>query len=539
MPSAAAPPAAAPPAAAQRVTATLTSLHRRAYEVHAESVALVWPDGRQLTYAELGVLARRLAGSLGAAGLQEGDRAMLVTRNRPEALLVDHGLLSGGFVRVPVSYRLHPQEIATIAEDCEPKVVFAEGERVPAVREALAAIGSPARVVCLDGHGEAADPLEAMTAGAAEVAVSPDPEDLAWLPYTSGTTGRPKGVMLAHRCLLACFRNWMAELSPIEPDDVALHVAPLTHLSGWVAHLSMVSGARQVTLVDFEPGATLDALERHRVTILPFVPTMVNLILPVLEERGNAQVRSVHTVLYGGSAIAPDRLARAVAAFGDVFVQGYGLTEVPFPLASLSKTGHRFDPCEPPPDRLSSAGRVTPFVEVRLVGPDGEDVPEGEPGEIWARTDTTMLGYWRRPEETAEVLRDGGWAATGDVGQMREGHLHIVDRKKDMIVSGGFNIFPNEVENAISTLPGVQEVAVVGAPDERWGETVNAVIVVRDGHTVTADDVERVCRERIASYKRPRAVEFVDALPKTSSGKIMRRVLRDAKWEGRSRRVGE
>lgn len=190
------------------------------------------------------------------------------------------------------------------------------------------------------------------------------------------------------------------------------------------------------------------------------------------------------------------------------------------------------------PDRLSSAGRVNPFVQVRLMTPEGTEAAEGEEGEIQARGDTTMLGYWNRPQATAEVLLADGWAATGDVGRIRDGYLHIVDRTKDMIVSGGFNVFPAEIENAISALEGVAEVAVVGAPDARWGEAVQAIVVLREGHQVTEDDIDRVCRERVAGYKRPRMVEFVSELPKTGSGKVQRHVLRERAWAGQDRRVG-
>jgi acyl-CoA synthetase (AMP-forming)/AMP-acid ligase II len=271
--------------------------------------------------------------------------------------------------------------------------------------------------------------------------------------------------------------------------------------------------------------------------VLPIVPTMLNMMLPALESR-DWDTSSLHTVVYAGSAMAPDRLARLTACLGDVLVQGYGLTETPLPLTALSKKDHSSRPGEPLPRRLGSAGRVNPFVELRLRTVDGRDAADGEDGEIQVRGDIVMLGYWNRPEATAEVLLEDGWAATGDVGRFEDGFLHIVDRKKDMIVSGGFNVFPGEVENAIAALPGVLEVAVIGVPDERWGEAIKAVVAVRPGHHVTAEDIDRVCRERIAAYKRPRSVDFVDGLPKTGSGKIQRSELRRHYWAGRARHVG-
>jgi acyl-CoA synthetase (AMP-forming)/AMP-acid ligase II len=524
------------------VAATLTSVFAQSYRRFADRPAVLDESGAVCTYAELGSRARRLAGGLAALGMGPGDRAIVLTKNRPESFVIDHALAAGGFVRVALSYRLHPREIAQIAGDCTPSVVFVDGERERDVAAVLADAGLEVAVVALDEpHGPVAaryaELLDHVELESPPVA----PEQLAWLPYTSGTTGEPKGVMLSHRSLLACARNLMVELPAIEADDVVLHVAPLTHLSGYLGMTYAMRGAAQVSLPEFDPERTLEAIGTHGATVLPMVPTMLNMMLPALEsgrESGRWHTDTLHTVLYGGSAIAPDRLARLIGCLGSIFVQAYGLTEIPFPLASLSKLAHRSDPDQPPPARLASAGRVNPFVQVRLRTPEDTDAADGEEGEIQARGDITMLGYWNRPEATAEVLLADGWAATGDVGRMQDGYLHIVDRKKDMIVSGGFNIFPGEIENAISALEGVAEVAVIGVPDARWGESVKAVVSVRDGHRVTEADIEQVCRDRIATYKRPRSVEFVPELPKTGSGKIQRHELRKRYWIDQDRRVG-
>jgi acyl-CoA synthetase (AMP-forming)/AMP-acid ligase II len=520
------------------VAATLTSVFAESYRRFADRPAVLHESGEVWTYAELGSRARRLAGGLAAMGMGPGDRAIVLTKNRPESFVIDHALAAGGFVRVALSYRLHPREIAQIAGDCTPSVVFVDGERERDVAAVLADAGLEVAVVALDEpHGPVAARYAELLEHV-EIETPPlVPEQLAWLPYTSGTTGEPKGVMLSHRSLLACARNLMVELPGIEAEDVVLHVAPLTHLSGYLAMTYAMRGAAQVSLPEFDPERTLEAIGTHAATVLPMVPTMLNMMLPALES-GRWHTDTLHTVLYGGSAIAPDRLARLIGCLGSIFVQAYGLTEIPFPLASLSKAAHRFDADQPPPSRLASAGRVNPFVQVRLRTPEDVDAADGEEGEIQARGDITMLGYWNRPEATAEVLLADGWAATGDVGRMQDGYLHIVDRKKDMIVSGGFNIFPGEIENAISALEGVAEVAVIGVPDPRWGESVKAVVSVREGHQVTEAEIEQVCRDRIATYKRPRSVEFVPELPKTGSGKIQRHELRKRYWLAQDRRVG-
>jgi acyl-CoA synthetase (AMP-forming)/AMP-acid ligase II len=487
-------------------------------------------------------MARRLAGGLGSLGLRRGDRAIVLAKNRPETFVIDHALPVGGFVRVALNYRLHVLEVVQIARDCSARLVFVDAAREAEIEEAFRDAGLDAAVVALD------EPTGQVAARYVDLLDHPElescaaePEEMAWLPYTSGTTGEPKGVMLSHRSLLACARNLMVELPAIEVDDVVLHVAPLTHMSGYLAMTYAMRGAAQVCHADFDPERTLQAIGEFGATVLPMVPTMLGMLLPLLEsagEDGSWHTESLHTIVYAGSAIAPSRLARLVTCLGDIFVQAYGLTEIPFPLASLSKEAHEFDPDQPAPQRLASAGRVSPFVQVRLRTPEGKDAEEGEEGEIQARGDTTMLGYWNRPEATAEILLADGWAATGDVGRMQDGFLYIVDRKKDMIVSGGFNIFPAEIENAIAMLDGVAEVAVVGVPDPRWGESVKAVVAVRDGSQVTAEDVFDVCLRNIAGYKRPRSVDFVQQLPKTGSGKIKRQEIRQMYWAAEQRRVG-
>jgi acyl-CoA synthetase (AMP-forming)/AMP-acid ligase II len=521
-----------------RVSVTVTSLVARAYDVYRDEPALHHADGSVTTYGELGVAARRLAGGLAGIGMTRGDRALIALANQPEYLLIDHALLSGGYVRVPLSYRLHAVEIVGVAADSGAKVLFVEPTKLEEVRAEVVRRGLSADVVAVGGAHPLSDhDFEELRQGEELPTADVRPDDLVWLPYTSGTTGEPKGVMLAHRGLVATIRNLMAELPPIGPSDTVLHTGPLSHLSGYLALVYSTRGASHLMHRDVDPAATLRAIEQHRVTVMPSVPTIVTMLLAEAET-GAYDLSSLHTVLYGGSAIAPDRLARAVKSFGNVFIQAYGLTEVPFPLASMSKDSHRFDPEGPVPERLASAGRVTPFIDLMIADDEGTEVKPGEIGEIWARGDQLMLGYWNRPAATAEVVKRDGWVATGDVGRLVDGYLHIVDRKKDMIVSGGFNVFPSEVENVISAVPGVREVAVVGVPDPQWSEAVTAIVSREPGATVSEEEIVEACRAAIAGYKKPRSVVFVDELPKTSSGKVLRRELRSQFWQDQDRQVG-
>jgi long-chain acyl-CoA synthetase len=518
---------------------SVASILETSYRRYAHRPALL-RGGSTLSYAELGARVHRLVGALRGLGAEPGDRIAIVSANSPDFIEVSQAAFVGGFVRVTPSSKLHVKEVAGILEDCRARYLFVGTEWVEAVPTLRAAATSVEHVVVLGGSAPGTLAFEELVAaGAPEPpAVLPRAADLCALLYTSGTTGRPKGAMLTHANWAAMIRNSMIELPPLGLDEVVLHVAPLSHFSGYVEPTYSARGALHVVEAPFEPEAAIAAIERHQITAVPLVPTMLNMLLPAAEA-GQHDVSSVRSIVYGGSGIAPDRLARAVKVFGEVFVQFFGLSETPMPLSALSPRDHRFDPSGPVPVRLASAGRVNPFVELRICDEERRELPAGELGEVIVRGDVVMAGYWGQPEQTAAMIDAEGWAVTGDLGRIDEdGYLFIVDRKRDMIVTGGYNVYPTEVENAIASLPEVQEVAVVGVPDERWGEAVAAVVVVREGFTLDVGAVVGACRERLADYKKPRTVEFISELPKTGSGKIMRRALRDRYWEGHARSVG-
>jgi acyl-CoA synthetase (AMP-forming)/AMP-acid ligase II len=517
---------------------SVATIFEAAYERFATRPALLGDEGAR-TYAELGERAHRFAAALRGLGVARGDRVVILAPNSPAYIEVSHGIFVGGFVRVAPSFKFHPEEVGRIVGDCEASVLVVSPEWAARLGEVPGT--DRLRVVVLGPATERAIGYEELLEGGCPERreAAPRPEDLCALLYTSGTTGAPKGATLTHANWVAMMRNSMVELPTLGTDDVILHVAPLSHLSGYFEPTLSARGAAHLVHEAFDPVAVLDAIERRRVTLIPLVPTMLNMLLPEVDADSGRDFSSLRAIAYGGSGIAPDRLARAVAAFGDVFVQFFGLSETPMPLTALSRRDHEYDPAGPWPARLASAGRPNPFVELRLEAEDGGAVPVGEVGEIVVRGDNVMAGYWRKPEQTAATIRDDGWAATGDLGRFdADGYLYIVDRKRDMIVSGGYNVYPAEVENAISALVEVQEVAVVGVPDERWGEAVKAVVVVRPGEELSADDVVEACARRVAPYKKPRSVDFVAELPKTGSGKIMRRRVRDRYWDGRERSVG-
>ncbi len=361
-------------------------------------------------------------------------------------------------------------------------------------------------------------------------------EDLAGLFYTSGTTGSPKGVMLTNRNLCAnALQGFALRIPP--PDAVFLHATPMFHLSGGPsAWIYFWVGATHVVQQRFEPKSTFEQIEREHVTHVTWVPTMINMLL-AHPDIGKADFSSLRFILYGASPIAPDRLKEALRVFGCELMQVYGMTEAAPILTALAPEEHQPEGDERAVRRLLSCGREVLGVVVSVVNARGEEIVPGEVGEIIARGANIMLGYWHKREETAAVLHDG-WYFSGDMGTVDEdGYLYIVDRKKDMIISGGENIYSVEVENALSSHATVLECAVVGVPDEQWGEAVKALVVVRPGMQATEDELIAHCREQIAGYKVPRSIDFLELLPKSASGKVLKRELREPYWQNYQRRV--
>jgi long-chain acyl-CoA synthetase len=501
-------------------------------------------DGhRSLTYSALGTRATRLANGLRAAGLDRGDRIMLIAANSCEWVEVDHACYRGGFVRVAVLPRLHPRELAQIARDADPAAVIADAQW-------LATAGTdwvPDSVrlrVGIGGTVEGTVPFEDLVAGGDENEPPPaDPDAVQWISYTSGTTGTPKGVVYTSRTIGAMVRNICTEMRTPHPDSAAVHTAPLSHFSGAVAAAVFAAGGTNVLLGSFDIPALIDALATGDVDVLPLVPTQITMLTEALAAEEAAgrhhDTSSVRLLLYAGSAIAPNRLAEAQRRFGRVMLQMYGSTEAPMPLTALHPEDHIEEASAGGRlPRLASAGQPTRYVELKIRSDSGRDLASGEVGEVVARGQQVTPGYWNSPEETAKVLDNDGWFRTGDAGYLdADGYLFLVDRKKDMIVTGGFNVYPREVENVISTLDGVREVAVVGAPSARWGEEITAVVAPTEGTVLTAEDVIAHCRNSLGGYKIPKRVEFVTELPKSGAGKILKREIREKLWAGRARRV--
>ncbi|HLX88550.1 MAG TPA: AMP-binding protein, partial [Acidimicrobiales bacterium] len=363
------------------------------------------------------------------------------------------------------------------------------------------------------------------------------PDDVSLQLYTSGTTGLPKGVMLANRNMEVILREAAPQCFAIDEHTVSLVAMPLIHIggSGW-ALAGMSRGGISVILRDMDPAALVRLIGAERVTHAFLVPAVLMAVLgvPGIEQ---ADLTSLDTIFYGASPISDDVLVRCLSVFGCRFAQVYGMTETSGAIVRLDAEDH--DPEGPRRHLLRAAGKPLSGVELRIVDPASDaDAPVGQVGEVWTRSAYNMLGYWEKPEETAATLSDDGWLRTGDAGYLDdEGYLYLHDRMKDMVVTGGENVYPAEVENVLLAHPAVADAAVIGVPDDRWGETVKAVVVLAPDASLAPEELIAFCRDRLAHYKCPTSVDVVATLPRNPSGKILKRELRDPYWAGRDRRI--
>jgi long-chain acyl-CoA synthetase len=503
----------------------LANLFVRASRAHADRPAVAHGPDVLLTHRQLALRGAVMAGGLRERlGLRPGDRAALVMRNVPEYLEL---LLAGwhaGLIMVPVNAKLHPREIAYILDHAGARVCFVTADLAEAVAPLEAELDGLEQVVVVGSADyrvlRTGDPL-AMTD------VSPD--DVAWLFYTSGTTGRPKGAMLTHRNLLAMTLSYFADVDQVGPQDAILHAAPMSHGSGLYILPHAAQAACQIVPVSggFDPPEIFALCEVWRGVTLFAAPTMVKR-LAEHPAAGASDHPGLKTIVYGGGPMYLADLGRAHAAFGHRLAQIYGQGESPMCITALSKAAHA-DAAHPRyRERITSVGTAQLVVEVMVADADDRPLPPGEVGEVLVRGDSVMRGYWRNPEETASTLR-GGWLHTGDVGVMdQHGFLSLRDRSKDLIISGGANIYPREVEEALLQHPAVAEVSVVGRPDPEWGETVVAFVVAAEGGPVDPTDLDAHCLARIARFKRPKDYRLVAALPKNNYGKVLKTELR--KW---------
>jgi acyl-CoA synthetase (AMP-forming)/AMP-acid ligase II len=464
------------------------------------------------------------AGLRDTFGLVPGDRVAIVMRNRSEYLEAQFAIWHAGLVAVPVNARLHRDEIAYILEHSGTAVVVTDAEHAGDIEQLVGIVASLKAVVIAPS-----EQWDALTGSPPMTIVDRGANDPAWLFYTSGTTGRPKGATLTNRNLMMASLSYFADIDPVSAHDSVLHAAPLSHGSGLYGLPHIARGA--VSVIPHSggvDGAEIASLLKRWTGMSFFAaPTMIKRLVgdPAIV---NADLSNLKTIVYGGAPMYLADLEEALAVFGPRLVQIYGQGETPMTITGLSKADHADRDHPRWRERLQSVGSIRTDVEVRVVDEADHELPLGEIGEIVVRGDVVMTGYWNQPKATAETLR-GGWLHTGDVGSFdADGYLTLRDRSKDLIISGGMNIYPREVEEALLRHPGVRATAVVGRPDPEWGEAVVAFVVATDGVPApSVEELDHTCIENIARFKRPKEYRFVDVLPTNNYGKVLKRELRD------------
>ena len=514
------------------------------FETHATArpqVDFLRQDGHGVTYGAAEAWANRLANALLARGLAIGDRAAWLSGNSPEMGMMFIGMAKAGVSPVMLNRHLAPREWLWILRDAAPRLVFAQGAPHVAAIESIrgelpgetgfVAFGAPAPAGWIDGEAM----LSASDAARPRVAVGSD--DLYYLIYTSGTTGHPKGVMLTHANIIAHVEQSMVASSfGRRPGARALVATPLYHAAGALRIATAAINGTTIVLLDrFDPASFVETLEREHIATCNMVPAMIARLLDEVPDIASRDFSALEVIHYGAAPISVPLLRRALQVFRCDLIQGYGLTESTGGIAYLNEYDHQ-RALEGREDLLRAAGRPVVLAALRIVDADDRELPPGEVGELVVRGPNVMKGYWRNPEATAKALR-GGWLHTGDAGSFDAGgYLYLHDRLRDMVVSGGVNIYPREIENALAEHPGIAEVAVIGVPDERWGEALLAVCVPR-GDAPAEDDLVAFCRERIGAYKVPRRYAFVEALPRNATGKVLKRELRAPYWSAQSRGI--
>ena len=513
----------------------------RLVDQYRDNTALICKKQPGITFGELNAACNALAAGLKRLGMSKGDTIAVCLGNSYHTRQMFWTAAKGGFVVALINTRLNPKEAAYIINNSEAACLIVSREFQPKIEEIRDELKTVRHFIGVDPDMPGFLDLEDIIASAPadEVKCDLQEDDLLWLQYTSGTTGFPKGAMYTQRSVAACAQMGLEALKAygkFHKEIRFLQVAPSYALSGSGWDLMIQTSGASVVIMDrFDAGEMMALIEKHRITDVHIVPAMLNMILSS-PDFGRYDLASLECITYGASPMPPELLRRGIRKLGPIFMQSYGGSE--FGLGCL--LGARDHVLEGEPEkvrRLESCGKPAQGVEVKIVDDSGKEVAAGEVGEITIKSPMVMNGYWKMPQETAEVLKDGRYY-TGDLGTRDpEGFIYIKDRSKDLIISGGFNVYPTEVENALTKHPAISEVGVFGIPDDQWGETVCAHIVLKPGESAEAEDIIDFAGNHLARYKKPRRIEFVSALPRTPSGKVLRRQLREPYWQGQDRKV--
>ena len=508
----------------------------RSAKWYAHKTATVYGETR-LTYEQMNRRTNALANALQEFGIKRQERVAIVCHNSHHCLEIVFACAKIGAVATNLNWRLSPKELGVLLNHSDARIVFFSKLFEPFIESIRQELTSDLPFIAIDGTIDGTTEYEKFIENriTEEPVARIDPEDAVIQMYTSGTTGTPKGVMLTHKNVTSHAVNTIIELQ-MQRDIVYLNVLPLFHVAFFAAVNCVFLGGTNVLLPDFDPGKILATLEKERVTYVGFVPAIVKFLIEY-PQFDQYDLSSLELVVYAAAPMPVPLLKQAIKKFNCNFAQVFGMTETSPVTHILIPEEHVLEGPEFQVRRLGSVGRPIMNVRSKVVDDHGNECPVGIVGEVVDAGDTIMKGYYKMPEATAETIKDG-WLHTGDMGYVDEyGYLYLADRKKDMIISGGENIYPTEVEMCIMQMDGVADVAVIGIPDKDWGELVKAIVVQKPGYSLSAADVIEHCKTNIAGYKKPKSVDFVAMLPRNALGKIQKNVLRDPYWAGRERKI--
>jgi long-chain acyl-CoA synthetase len=503
-----------------------------------DRIGIIFED-KSFTWKQVNERVNRFANALLSLGLQKGDKVAIFAQNSHWYAETYLGLAKAGLVAVPINWQSTPTETTYLLNNAEAKAIVIDAQYLTLIDGIAGQVPELKHVIRLGDDREGGLGYEALLQESSpdEPQVDVSPDDARALGYTSGTTGSPKGCFVTHRQTLAGLVNYLIEI-PVPRERSTLLIVPFfTGYGNYMIYCALYTRSTMVIHKQFQPVQVLESIEKHKIAHMCVVPTMLVGLLN-FHEIDKYDLSSLQLIVYGGSVIAAAVLKAAMAKFKCDFCQVYGMQEAGGFVFFLTPDDHAgLDGSEASEKKLLSCGRIAQFAQIRLLDGNGNDAKPGEHGELIVKSEATVSGYWKNPEMTALTIRDG-WVYTGDIAYRdEEGYIYIADRKKDMIVSGGMNIYPAEVEAAIYKHPSVAQVAVIGVPDDRWGEAVKAVIELKKGAKATEEEIIDFCRQHLASQKKPKSIDFVDALPVSNSGKVSKAEIRERYWQGRERRV--
>ena len=521
----------------------IIDFYDRGWNINPDGIAYIQGE-RSYTFNEVGELSCRIANKLLALGLPKETKGAVWSANDVTAWACTLGLWRANMTWIPVNARNSAEENHYILDAFDCEVMFYQSYFAEIIAELRPRLPQIKHWICIDADAADADAadapsLESWIAGQPstrpEVLIHLD--DVIMLSPTGGTTGMPKGVMNTHRSTQTFIAHYTLACAYRNGDKpVNMAAAPMTHTAGLLAVPCTAQGGTVVVVTKPDPALMLSAIAQHKVTEFFLPPTVIYKLLeiPGIEK---VDFSSVKYLMYGAAPMSVEKLKKAIELWGPIMAGGYGQTEAPAGIANLRPDEHMHFGAIANDERLSSVGRPNPLIRVEMMNDAGGILSRGQTGEICVRGDLVMKGYYKQPEKTAETIVNG-WLHTGDIGHIdADGYLHITDRKKDMIITGGFNVYPSEVEQVIWSHPSVQDCAVIGVPDEKWGEAVKAVVELNPGHIVTAETIIALCKERLGSVMAPKSVDFVETLPRSPVGKVLKKDLRERYWKDQGRRV--